>query len=137
MQRSHLRGFRMSDYVPVFSREEIWDTNWKCLVENYMDACHIHRVHKHSFAKYGSSEEQTSLFDGEDAFTYHFVQEDGRRNSVYAHPANTWLKGDDRNRTYLINTFPSHTIQLQPDMLWYLSILPCGQGKINIAGDGC
>ncbi len=44
--------FRMANYVPVFSEEETWNTNWKCLVENFMDAYHLHRVHKKSFGKY-------------------------------------------------------------------------------------
>jgi len=125
-------NFRIEDYVPVFSREETWNTNWKCLVENYMDAYHIHRVHKDSFGKYGSSEEQTHLFDGNDAFTYHYVQEEEGPKSVHAHPDNTWLQGADRSRTYLINIFPSHTMQLQPDMLWYLSILPNGLDMVSV-----
>jgi phenylpropionate dioxygenase-like ring-hydroxylating dioxygenase large terminal subunit len=124
--------FRMPDYVPVFAEEETWDTNWKCLVENFMDAYHLHRVHKHSFGKHGSSEDQTELFAGEEAFTYHYVQEDEGPSSVNAHPDNTWLQGSDRRRTWLISIFPSHVIQLQPDMLWYLSILPIGLDKVNI-----
>lgn len=127
-----IAGYRMADYVPVFAREDTWNTNWKCLVENYMDAYHIHRVHKESFAKYGTSEEHTHLFDGEDAYSYHYVQEEAGPKSVQAHPDNTWLVGPERNRTYLINIFPGHTMQLQPDMLWYLSILPAGQDKVNI-----
>lgn len=125
-------GYRMRDYVPVFSREELWHTNWKCLVENFMDAYHIHRVHRQSFARYGSSEQQTELHDGEDAYSYHFVQEDSGDKSVEAHPDNTWLTGADRHRTWLICVFPCHTIQLQPDMLWYLSILPAGAGCTSI-----
>jgi phenylpropionate dioxygenase-like ring-hydroxylating dioxygenase large terminal subunit len=124
--------FRMADYVPVFDVEETWNTNWKCLVENFMDAYHLHRVHKDSFGKHGSSEDQTHLFPGEDAFTYHYVQEDKGPRSVTAHPDNTWLQGPDRRRTWLINIYPSHVIQLQPDMLWYLSILPDGLDKVNI-----
>jgi len=124
--------FRMDDYVPVFAQEDTWYTNWKCLVENYMDAYHIHRVHKDSFGKHGSSEDQTYLFDGEDAYSYHYVQEDDGPKSVQPHPDNTWLQGDNRNRTWLINIFPSHTMQLQPDMLWYLSILPDGLDKVRI-----
>ncbi|MGI9203428.1 MAG: aromatic ring-hydroxylating oxygenase subunit alpha [Woeseiaceae bacterium] len=124
--------FRMQDYVPVFSRTDVWDTNWKCLVENFMDAYHIHRVHKDSFGKHSSPEAQTRLFDGQDSYSYHFVQEDQDPKSVHAHPDNTWLNGDNRNRTYLINVFPSHTIQLQPDMLWYLSILPRGTERVEI-----
>ncbi len=125
-------GFRMTDYVQVFATEETWNTNWKCLVENFMDAYHLHRVHKDSFGKHGSSEDQTQLFPGEDAFTYHYVQEDEGPRSVHAHPDNTWLQGPDRRRTWLISIFPSHVIQLQPDMLWYLSILPDGLDKVNI-----
>jgi len=124
--------FRMGDYVSVFEQVETWDTNWKCLVENFMDSYHIHRVHKDSFAKYGSSEDITSLFPGGERYTYHLIQEHEERKSVYAHPDNTWLKGDDRYKTYLINIFPSHVIQLQPDLLWYLSILPSGIGQISI-----
>jgi len=127
-----VRDFRMADYVPVFSREDTWNTNWKCLVENYMDAYHVHRVHRDSFGKYGTSEAQTTLVDGEDAFTYHYVQEEDGPKAVQAHAANTWLKGANRNRIYLINIFPGHTMQLQPDMLWYLSVLPDGVDKVSI-----
>ncbi len=124
--------FRMADYVPVYSQTDVWRANWKCLVENYMDAYHIHRLHKNSFGKYGASESLTHLFDGEDAYSYHYVQEDDAPRSVSAHPDNTWLTGDNRNRTFLINVFPAHTMQLQPDMLWYLSILPRGVEQLEV-----
>jgi len=124
--------FRMADYVPVFSSDETWDTNWKCLVENFMDPYHLHRVHKSSFGKHGTSEDITSLFPGGDAYTYHVVQETENRKSVFAHADNTWLRGPDRFKTYLINIFPAQVIQLQPDLLWYLSILPLGTEQVSL-----
>jgi choline monooxygenase len=124
--------FRMANYVPVYEAHDVWDTNWKCLVENFMDVYHLHRVHSDSFSKYGSSENQTKLFPGNDAFAYHYVQDDPGPHSVKAHAANTWLEGDQRLRTYLINVFPTHMIQLQPDMLWYLSLKPYGMDKVSI-----
>ena len=124
--------FRMGDYEPVYTTEETWNTNWKCLVENYMDAYHVHRVHKDSFGKYGSSEEQTHLFDGEDAYSYHYVQEEAGKKSVSPHPDNTWTRDENRYRTWLINIFPTHTMQLQPDMLWYLSMVPDGVDKVRV-----
>lgn len=129
---NHIGNFRTADYVPVFATEENWNANWKCLVENFMDAYHIHRVHRDSFGKYGSFEDKTELFAGEDAFSYLYVDEGELNPSVNAHSDNTWLKGPDRNRTWVINIFPSHTIQLQPDMMWYLSILPDGLDKLNV-----
>lgn len=127
-----IADYRIADYVPVFEQTETWNTNWKCLVENFMDAYHIHRVHRNSFARDGSSEELTELFPGEDAYSYHYVQEDEAAHSVYAHPDNTWLQGPSRYRTYLINIFPAQVMQLQPDFLWYLSILPQGIEQVNI-----
>ena len=129
---NYIGDFRIADYVPVFATEETWDANWKCLVENFMDAYHIHRVHKHSFGKYGSFEDKTELFSGKDAFSYLYVNEGEVNPTVSAHPDNTWLNGPDRFRTWVINIFPSHTIQLQPDMMWYLSILPNGVDKLNV-----
>ena len=124
--------FRMGDYVPVYASEDRWEVNWKCLVENFMDAYHIHKVHKNSFAKYGSSEDITELYSGSDNFSYHVVQENADKKSVFAHPDNTWLKGDDRYKTMLINVYPSHVMQLQPDMLWYLSILPEAVDRLSV-----
>jgi phenylpropionate dioxygenase-like ring-hydroxylating dioxygenase large terminal subunit len=124
--------FRMTDYVPVFEAHDTWDTNWKCLAENFMDVYHLQRVHADSFDKYGSSAEQTEFFPGGDAFAYHYVQDEPGPHSVRAASTNTWLEGDQRLRTYLINIFPGHVIQLQPDMLWYLSIQPKGVGKVSI-----
>jgi phenylpropionate dioxygenase-like ring-hydroxylating dioxygenase large terminal subunit len=39
-------NFNKSDYRLAPVRSETWDTNWKCLVDNFMDTMHIHRVHK-------------------------------------------------------------------------------------------
>ena len=124
--------FHMADYVPVYEAHDVWETNWKCLVENFMDVYHLHRVHSDSFSKYGSSEDQTTLLPGGDAFAYHFVQDEPGPHSVKPHSTNNWLEGDQRLRTYLINVFPTHLIQLQPDMLWYLSIQPQGVDKVSI-----
>ena len=122
--------YRIADYQPIHVADECWDTNWKCLVENYMDAYHIHRVHRDSFGKYGSLEGQTHFFEGNDACTYHYVDEDP--HMVAAHPDNTWISDANRHRTWLINIFPAHTMQLQPDMLWTLSILPQGIGRVRV-----
>jgi choline monooxygenase len=129
---SLIDDFRIADYVSVYEHEELWRANWKCLVENYMDAYHIHRVHRDSFAKYGSSEDLTLLYPGDEAYSYHVVQETAERHSVYAHPDNDRVTGDDRFKTLLIHIFPSHVMQLQPDMLWYLSILPAGVDRLTV-----
>ena len=124
--------YQMADYVHVHEEHEVWNTNWKCLVENFMDVYHLHRVHAESFNKYLQNEETTYMFPGNDAFCWQYVQEDGSEHSVHAHPDNTRLKGEMRHRTTLFNVFPAHVAQLQPDLLWYLSIMPEGLDKVRI-----
>jgi choline monooxygenase len=124
--------YRMADYEPVFEGEEIWDTNWKCLVENFMDAMHIHQVHKNSFAKYGSGEDRTTCFEGDSYFTWHRLEGNPNSDRGSAHESNTWLTEEYRSRILLLCLFPNHTIQLQPDLLWYLSIMPHGTGQVRI-----
>jgi choline monooxygenase len=124
--------YRMADYEPVFEGDEIWDTNWKCLVENFMDAMHIHRVHKDSFAKDGIAESRTTCFEGDPYFTWHHIEADSDSGRGFAHESNTWLSDEFCSRILLLGLFPNHTIQLQPDMLWYLSIMPHGMGQVRI-----
>ena len=124
--------YRMADYEPVFEDEEIWDTNWKCLVENFMDAMHIHRVHKESFAKNGSSEDRTTCFAGDEHFTWHQIEASSNSGRGFAHESNIWLSEEYRSRILLLCLFPNHTIQLQPDLLWYLSIMPQGISQVRI-----
>lgn len=126
---ANVGDYRMADYVPVHACTETWATNWKCLVENFMDAYHLHRVHRETFAAQGSSESGTTLSDGDEASAWHYVDESSGAKSVQAHPDNTWLSPENRHRTWLINVFPSHVFQLQPDFLWSLSILPLGIGE--------
>lgn len=123
---------QMANYEPVFEGDEIWDTNWKCLIENFMDAMHIHRVHKDSFAKDGIAEDRTTCFEGDPHFTWHHIEANSDAGNGFAHESNTWLSKEYRSRILLLGLFPSHTIQLQPDMLWYLSLMPVGMSQVRI-----
>ena len=41
--------FGMASYVPVHRQVDVWDTNWKLLVENFMDTYHVFKVHRATF----------------------------------------------------------------------------------------
>ena len=124
--------YRMADYVPVIQQTEVWNTNWKCLFENFMDGYHIHSVHRDSFSKHGCSEDNTTLFPGNGQYTYHYIDRDPEKAWASADKSNTWLSEDFRSRVILAGVFPAHTFQLQPDLLWYLSIMPQGVGQVRI-----
>ena len=127
--------FHMAGYVPVHRQVDVWDTNWKLLYENFMDAYHVFKVHKNSFAKHGDNTLQTTMHAGTDHFAYHLVGHDADARSGVAHPSNTSLDGEWRHTIVLGAAFPTHVMQLQPDWLWYLQLSPLGVGQVRIRWD--
>ncbi len=125
--------FRMAGYVPVHQQVDVWATNWKLLVENFMDAYHVFKVHKASFGANGDNTIDTRMFPGTDAWAHHRVEHDGGPD--IAHPDNTVLVGNDRRTVVLGAVFPTHVMQLQPDFLWYLQISPLGTDHVRIRWD--
>ncbi len=127
--------FQMAGYVPVHRQVDVWDTNWKLLYENFMDAYHVFKVHKDSFAKNGDNTLQTTMYAGTDHFAYHLVGHDADAKSGVAHPSNTSLEDHWRHTIVLGAAFPTHVMQLQPDWLWYLQLSPLGTGRVRIRWD--
>lgn len=124
--------YQMAGYVTVGGGTDVWDTNWKCLAENFLDAYHVFKVHKHTFAKDSDSTGSTTVYPGGEGYTYHVAIDDPA--SVYgtAHRDNAVLDGTWRHSTMLTATYPTHVIQLQPDWLWYLVLCPVGVGQVHI-----
>jgi choline monooxygenase len=127
--------YRMAGYVPVHRQVDVWDTNWKLLYENFMDAYHVFKVHRNSFAKNGDNTLLTTMHAGTDHYAYHLVGHDADAKSGVAHPSNTSLTSDWRHTIVLGAAFPTHVMQLQPDWLWYLQLSPIGVDRVRIRWD--
>ena len=125
--------FAMADYVPVHRQVDVWATNWKLLVENFMDAYHVFKVHAATFGTDGDSTLDTIVHPGTDDWAHHVVLPDG--GDDLAPPHDTRLAGAWRRAVVLAAVFPTHVMQLQPDWLWYLQISPIGTGSVRIRWD--
>jgi choline monooxygenase len=126
-------SFNMAGYVPVHSQVDVWATNWKLLVENFMDAYHIFKVHKGTFGKNGDNTLDTTMFPGTNDWAHHRVVHDG--GDDICHADNTSLVGDMRKTLVLGAVFPCHVMQLQGDWLWYMQITPLGTDRCRIRWD--
>jgi choline monooxygenase len=127
--------YDMAGYVTVHHQRDRWNTNWKLLVENFMDAYHVFHVHKASFGANGDNTLDTTMFPGTDAWTHHRVLHDGgpdRDTNDIAAAGNTALEGPWRKTIVLAAVFPGFVLQLQPDWLWYLQITPHGHDHVDI-----
>jgi phenylpropionate dioxygenase-like ring-hydroxylating dioxygenase large terminal subunit len=124
--------YRMEGYVTVAGGTDVWDTNWKCLTENFLDAYHVFKVHRNTFAKESDSTATTTVYPGGEGYTYHVAVDDPSSSYGIAHDDNDVLDGTWRHSTVLAATYPTHVVQLQPDWLWYLVLSPLGVGQVHI-----
>jgi phenylpropionate dioxygenase-like ring-hydroxylating dioxygenase large terminal subunit len=125
--------FRMADYVPVHRQVDVWATNWKLLVENFMDAYHVFKVHQATFGQDGDSTLDTRVHPGTDDWAHHVVLPPTGPDLLPA--GDDRLAGDWRRAVVLAAVFPTHLVQLQPDWLWYLQVSPLGTDRVRIRWD--
>jgi phenylpropionate dioxygenase-like ring-hydroxylating dioxygenase large terminal subunit len=125
--------YNMQDYVTIFTEDHIWDTNWKCLTENFMEGYHLPVAHRDTVGGHFPVEE--TQFDERGSFP-HFTSQlfvkTGTAPVGTAHPDNTSLTGKWRNISVMPTVFPSHMYVLAPDHLWYLALQPDGPGRTRI-----
>ena len=124
--------YRMEGYRTVAGGTDVWETNWKCLAENFLDAYHVFKVHKNTFAKESDSTSSTTVHPGGEGYTYHVAVDDPASSHGLAHADNVGLDGTWRHSTVLAAMYPTHVLQLQPDWLWYLVLSPVGVGRVHI-----
>jgi choline monooxygenase len=133
--REVIGRYRLAGYVPVHQQVDVWDTNWKCLVENFMDAYHVFKVHRDSFAKDNDSTADTTVFPGTDAVAHHTVIDSPTGRMGVAHANNDVLDGTWRHTVTLAAVFPTTVMQIQPDYLWYLDVSPLGADRVRVRWD--
>ena len=123
----------MQNYVTIFTEDHVWDTNWKCLTENFMEGYHLPVAHRDTVGGHFLVEE--TQFDERGSFP-HFTSQlfvkTGTAPVGTAHPDNTSLTGKWRNISVMPTVFPCHMYVLAPDHLWYLALQPDGPGRTRI-----
>ncbi|NCW47928.1 MAG: aromatic ring-hydroxylating dioxygenase subunit alpha, partial [Actinobacteria bacterium] len=102
--------FSMEGYVTVRDEVDVWPTNWKLLVENFMDAYHVFKVHKESFGANGDHTADTEMHPGTLDWAHHRVVEaDGPDLTA---DGDDRLEGKWRRTIVLAAVFPGFVIQL-------------------------
>ena len=130
---SIVERYGMRDYVHVLQEDHEWNTNWKCLTENFMEGYHLPVAHRATVGAYfPAGETRFSDDPPHDTFTFQWFVKTSDAPIGTAHPANIRLTGDWRNTSVLVTVYPSHMFALAPDHLWYLSLQPYGTNKVKI-----
>lgn len=130
---SVIERYGQEHYRTIFTEEHVWDTNWKCLTENFMESYHLPVAHRETVgANFTVSENIFGEAGDADDFAFQFFTKTEGAPVGRAHPANDRLEGDWRRTSVMPTVFPSHMYVLAPDHLWYLSLQPDGVGRTRI-----
>ncbi|WP_425407228.1 aromatic ring-hydroxylating oxygenase subunit alpha [Hwanghaeella sp.] len=109
--------------------EEEWQTNWKCLFENFMEAYHLSVVHPdtlHPYTPTGLSRKSMS----DDAFTAYCAN-----YPETAAPRGAGAPGlteEERRRSTLFGVFPTHIASQAATLLASFSIQPLTVDRIRV-----
>ncbi|MEM9844906.1 MAG: aromatic ring-hydroxylating dioxygenase subunit alpha [Pseudomonadota bacterium] len=113
----------------VHVAEENWHTNWKCLVENFMEGYHLSVVHPQTLHGYTPSGLSRKLVSG-----------DGYTSYAANYPENIQSRGqgasglspEERQRSSLFAKFPTQVASQAASLLVSLSIFPIHASLIRV-----
>ena len=123
IERHHMQDMRR-----FTGGDEVWDTNWKLLVENFTEGYHTFQTHRESLQNvtpaeltyWGHEDGQFSAFYGP------FAPDEPARESC--HPD---LTERERCAVFMICLYPSLVIALSPERVFYMCIIPVATGRVR------
>lgn len=124
-----LTNYHSADMRHVFVEEELWDANWKCLVENFMEGYHLSRVHPQTLG--GRTPTQLcKKYPGGHGYTgYKAYYPPTAPMRLEGHPD---LTDDEKNCSTLFCVYPSQVASQSQDILVYMALQPAGVNQVRI-----
>jgi choline monooxygenase len=123
--------YHMEDMTQICGGEEIWEANWKLLVENFTETYHVFHTHRDSIAKY-SPTELTMIMDGDAAHSFGVnpLFKDAMEESPFE-PHHPELSDKHQEEFCMIGLFPAQMIALAPDRIFYMCLTPLGPDRLH------
>jgi phenylpropionate dioxygenase-like ring-hydroxylating dioxygenase large terminal subunit len=109
--------------------EEIWNTNWKCLVENFMEGYHLSVVHPQTLHGYTPTGLARKSVSGPGFTSYAANYPEGIPSRGLGSPD---LTEEERNRSTLFAVFPTQVTSQAASLLVSISIFPLNAGQIRV-----
>jgi phenylpropionate dioxygenase-like ring-hydroxylating dioxygenase large terminal subunit len=127
-------SYRVETYRSLFTAEEVWDTNWKVLIQNFMDLYHLFCVHAET-VEHALPTHLTEALPGGDGYA---VSEQTRvEGSSFEYDAEMTVSNPDieerlKSIVPLICVFPTHLISISPERTFWLALQPQGTGQVKV-----
>ena len=118
---AHIRNYHHEERALYHSTEEVWQTNWKCLSENFMEGYHLNATHPRTLRPVTPTElceyvEGNGHFS---AYRAHYTPESAQRA-----PHHPELTTEERRYSFLFSVFPNLVVTYMPHQTVYLCLRP-------------
>jgi phenylpropionate dioxygenase-like ring-hydroxylating dioxygenase large terminal subunit len=130
-----LKNYRVSEFLTLFHVDEVWNTNWKVLYENFSESYHVFSLHKTTIDGAQPTRLTNCSFDNEPGFYYY---EQGRQlGSKVVYPGNLVISNTDlnehqRKHNPMICVYPAHAFAVAAERMFWMSLQPEGVGKVRV-----
>lgn len=121
--------YQPEEYRIVHSAAEVWNTNWKCLVENFMEGYHLSVVHPQTLHGYTPTSLSRKGPSGQ-GFTSYFANYP--RDIPPRGQGAPGLDAEARHRSTLFAAFPCQVASVAASLLVSLSIRPLTAASIEV-----
>ena len=132
--RERLANFNLNSYQTLFRVDEVWNTNWKILFQNFMEPYHVFVVHR-ATVEHALPTRLSEVQEGGPGFC---LYKQGRIPGVayeYGEPMqnpNSALTEEEENSVFLFGAFPSHVVSVSAERTFWLSLMPIGVDKVHV-----
>ncbi|MGB7241129.1 MAG: aromatic ring-hydroxylating dioxygenase subunit alpha [Sulfitobacter sp.] len=124
-----LEPYDTASFRLVHVAEEVWNTNWKCLVENFMEGYHLSVVHPqtlHGYTPTGLAKKSASG-PGFTSYMANYPKQSAPRGM-----GAPGLSQEERQRSTLFARFPTQVASQAASLLVSLSIFPISAEAIKV-----
>lgn len=108
--------------------EELWDGNWKLLIENFIESYHTTYTHPRSIGPTNPTHLAEFGPLGFDGFAIH---SNSYRDKDVPDIFNPRLGEHEKRRFYVISLFPNGLAALDANFVWWMAVEPLGTGRTN------
>ncbi|MDJ0777537.1 MAG: aromatic ring-hydroxylating dioxygenase subunit alpha [Gammaproteobacteria bacterium] len=122
-------NYHLEDMVTRYQAEEVWETNWKCLLENFMEGYHLTPLHRHTLHKVNPSRLCSHLRPGPRHFGYRVGFTERVTGERIGHAD---LRDDEFDQCVMFAVPPGLAVGVGSDYSSYLCLRPRGVDRVVV-----
>jgi len=129
-----LQNYHIASYRSLFRVDEVWETNWKILFQNFMEPYHLFTVHRNTVEPALPTRLAVVQEGGSGFCLYTQGRVPGvayEYGEVMQNP-NLALTEEEINTVPLFGAFPAQVVSISPERTFWMSLMPLEVGKVRV-----